>query len=298
MQHVENVQSGDGLFSKSRGIKVWGFLPVVTFLVIMALLKIQESTIVYEAPILLAVLNTIFLCAIPLGVAYMAAKSHQSTGVLSFLLVGCGLVFFGVSSFYAGWVMPLAGGPNPTVTLHNLGSLFAGLFQFAGVHFFVQELAGVPEKGPRFQRYGIIYAGIFIFVSILAALAFWGGLPVFFDPLTGPSVLRQFVLGTAVFLFAVTGLGHLESHAFAKTEFAYWYGLALWLIAIGLACVLIQPSVGSALGWTGRGAQYIGCVYFIFAFLQGQQELPAGTSCGGFIFHVQNRLDALALFGT
>jgi len=236
---------------------------------------------VYEAPMLLAFLNTIFLCAIPLGVAYMAAKSHQSTGLLSFLLIGCGLVFFGTSSLYAGWVMPLAGGPNPTVTLHNLGSLLAGLFQFAGVHFFVRELAGIPEKGPRFQRYGIIYAGIFIFVSILAALAFWGRLPVFFDPLTGPSLLRQFVLGGAVFLFAVTGLGLLESHAFAKTEFAYWYGLAVWLIFIGLACVFLQPSVGSALGWAGRGAQYIGCIYFIFAFLQSRREIPAVDSKKG-----------------
>jgi len=156
MNRNNNIQLKHGLFS-SGDLRKLGALPVAAFLILLIFFNVQGSSVVFESPNLLAFLNTVFLCAIPLVVAYMAAKSHQSTGVFAFLMVGCGLVFFGVSSLYAGWVMPLAGNPNPTVTLHNLGSLFAGIFQFIGAHFFLQGLTGTSETRPRVQRYGIFY---------------------------------------------------------------------------------------------------------------------------------------------
>jgi hypothetical protein len=271
MKNSNAIQLKNGLFS-SRGLKIMGVLPVAAFLFLIGFLYTRQSSTAYESPNLLAILNTVFLCAISLDVAYLAARSYRATCVSAFLMIGCGLVFFGVSNFYAGWVMPLAGRPNPTVTLHNLGSLFAGVCQILGAHFFTLELAGVSRTKSRVQRYEIIYAGIFVLVSITAVLAFRGNLPVFFDPLTGASPMRQIVLGGAIFLFAMAGFGFIEIFAVSKTDFAYWYGLALLLIAVGLACVLLQPSVGSMIGWTGRAAQYLGCVYFIFAFLQGRNE--------------------------
>jgi len=142
-----------------------GALSIAVFLIMLVILNAAGSLAVFESPILLAFLNTIFLCIIPLFGAYMAARSHRITGVLGFLMIGCGLLFFGVSSLYAGWVMPLADSPNPTVTLHNLGSLLAGICQFMGVHFFLQEFTGVPETRNQLKRPGIIYAGVVVLVS-------------------------------------------------------------------------------------------------------------------------------------
>ena len=249
-----------------------GVLLVTVFLVLLVILHTQETTLFYESPILLGFLNTFFLCVMPLSMAYLAAKSHQSTSVTGFLVAGCGFVFFGVSSFFAGWVMPLAGGPNPTVTLHNLGSLFAGICQLLGAHFFLQDVMGLKYVRSRIPGYKILYIGIFALVSITAVLAYQGGLPVFFDPLTGPSALRQFVLGGAISLFAVAGLAFVEIYSTTKTTFAYWYGLALWLIAIGLTGLLLQHGEGSPLGWAGRTAQYVAGIFFIAAFLQGRWE--------------------------
>ena len=282
MMNNQGKHSKDGLFTSARWQRV-GALPVAAGLILLVILNTQRSTGAFESPVLLAILNTFFLCAIPLVVAIMAAKSHLTTGVFAFLMIGCGLVFFGVSSLYAGWVMPLAGGPNPNVTLHNLGSLFAGFCQIVGAHYFLQELTGVPVVRKRVQRYKLVYAGILFLVTITAVLAFRGILPVFFDAVTGASPLRQFVLGAAICLFTLAGLAFMEIYAMAKTEFAYWYGLALWLIAIGLTCVLLQREVGSLLGWAGRGAQYIGSVYFILAFLRGRREpLPQPGQPGRF----------------
>src|SRR5208337_2722195 len=55
--------------------------------------------------------------------------------------------------------------------------------------------------------------------------------------------------------------------------FAYWYGLALLLVAVGLVCALFERTVGGTLGWEGRNARYLGSVYFIFALLAGRRDL-------------------------
>lgn len=279
MNHKQSTLSGKGLFS-STGWKVAGAASVVAFFVIMIIITVLKPKGAFESPLLLAYLNTIFLGLIPLSIAFLATNSYKVTGVFAFLLSGCGLVFFGASSLFAGWVMPLAGNPNPTVTLHNLGCLFAGLFQLTGAHFFIQELAGSPLVKRRLKHYWLMYAGIIVLVTVTAVLAFLGDFPVFFDPITGPSLLRQIVLVGAAFLFASSGMVFIGIYYSRKTEFAYWYGLALLLISVGLLCVLQQPGVGSILGWTGRGAQYLGCVFFIFAFMRGQQELPAVKATG------------------
>jgi uncharacterized membrane protein len=115
MKNSDDIQLKNDLFS-SRGWKIIGVLPVAAFLFLIGFLYMRESSAAYESPNLLAILNTVFLCAISLEVAYLAARSYCATRVSAFLMIGCGLVFFGISNFYAGWVMPLAGRPNPTVT--------------------------------------------------------------------------------------------------------------------------------------------------------------------------------------
>jgi hypothetical protein len=115
MKNSTDIQLKNDLFS-SRGLKIMGVLSVAVFLFLIGFLYTRESSAAYESPNLLAILNTVFLCAISLEVAYLAAQSYRATRVSAFLMIGCGLVFFGISNFYAGWVMPLAGRPNPTVT--------------------------------------------------------------------------------------------------------------------------------------------------------------------------------------
>ena len=80
MESSANIQVKHGLFS-SGTLKNMGTLPVVAILILMGLLSIQKSSAAFESPELLALLNTVFLCAIPIFVAYEAAKIHQTTRV-------------------------------------------------------------------------------------------------------------------------------------------------------------------------------------------------------------------------
>ena len=92
MKSTDQGQAQQDWFSR-YGRKGLGALPVGVFLILMIVLILQGSTASFESPDLLAALNTLFLCAIPLFVAYLATRSYRSTGILAFLIIGAGLVF-------------------------------------------------------------------------------------------------------------------------------------------------------------------------------------------------------------
>ncbi|MFQ6067782.1 MAG: PAS domain S-box protein, partial [bacterium] len=50
-----------------------------------------------------------------------------------------------------------------------------------------------------------------------------------------------------------------------KSDFLYWYSLALALIAVGLSVGFLEKAVGSPIGWGGGFAQYLGGIYFLIA---------------------------------
>jgi PAS domain S-box-containing protein len=253
--------------------KIAGAIPVGAFLILRAILIGHDSGIPHESPLLLASLNTIFLGGFPLVVVLMATRSYQTTGSLTFLMMGCGALVLGVSSLLAGWVLPASGNENPAVTLHNMGCLFAGFCHLASAHYLLADLKGAHLPRPRSRQVAKPYAGIVVFVGVAALLAVRGLLPVFIAPGAGPGMIRQIVLGGALWLFALSGLIFVGIYFWMKTGFAYWYGLALWLFSLGLVCVLIQKSVGGTIGWAGRSAQYLGSLYFIFALLAGRREM-------------------------
>jgi len=257
--------------------KVAGATPVGVFLILMAILVGHDSGSTHESPILLAFLNTILFCGTLLVVVLMATRSYGMTGSLTFLMMGCGALFLGVGSLMAGWVMPASGNPNPSVTLFNLGCLFAGFCHLASAHYLLADLVGTHPPETRPPHVAIPYAGIVVFFCVVAPLAVQGRLPVFFVPGAGTSLLRQFVLGGALLMFALSGLMFVGIYSALKTAFAYWYGLALLLVAVGLVCLLFLTTVGGTLGWVGRSAQYLGSVYFIFALLAGRREMDQAS---------------------
>ena len=90
-------------------------------------------------------------------------------------------------------------------------------------------------------------------------------MPVFFVQGQGGTPLRNFVLGSAVAMFALTAAMLWRVNRLSHSAFARWYGLALLLVATGLLGVMIQSVHGSWLGWTGRAAQFLGGIYMLMA---------------------------------
>lgn len=249
-----------------------GFLILLSFF-----LYHSEHHSVFENPMLLAFLNTCFLCIVPSIIAVQAARSHYATGSHAVRMIGCGIVFMAFSSLLAGWIMPLAGKPNPTVTVHNLGFMFGGLCHLIGARRAIDEIAGInPRRPSRLSCYAA-YVVIITLMIVVAAMAANGALPVFFDQATGASPLRQGILILAFAFFAVTGYILMAISRATSYSFTFWYAHATWLIAVGLAVVYFQEKVGTPLCWAGRAAQYIGCLYLLAAFLGSKSESSTGA---------------------
>ena len=123
-------------------------LPVPFFVLLISILYGYEGTWIYEPPFLLQTLNTIFLFGIPIFVATLATLTYLKDGGPVFLLLGCGSIFFGISSLFAGWGLGL-GGPNFTVTIHNVGSAVGGLLHLAAGLYSLKSNPSLPKRSPR-----------------------------------------------------------------------------------------------------------------------------------------------------
>ncbi|MCF8144676.1 MAG: PAS domain S-box protein [Deltaproteobacteria bacterium] len=241
-------------------------LPVPALIVLLALFTATDyAEVVFESPWLLTLLNGVFLSLIPAIIVYFTIKAYLGSGSMGLLGLSCGAFLMGLSASVTGLLIGDADGPNKAVTFYNMGFFLAGAFHCAGAAI---VLAGIePESSPRRRRITVagLYLGMVLVMGLWLMAALNGFTPVFFIQGVGPTLIRQVVLGSAVGLFALSaglvGLLFLRSRA----PFQYWYGLGLFLIAIGLFCVLVPKTVGCPIGWLGRSAQYLGAVYFLVA---------------------------------
>ena len=241
-----------------------GPVVIAGFIVIIATLALLDIRAVFEPPLLLFILNTLFLSIVAFIVAYMSATSYLAGGSVNLLFLGCGVLVLGATSPIAGWLIHPPGGPNVAVTIYNIGALVASAFHFVGV-----ALAPTSQEVSSHRRSEVIlaYLGVLIFMALLTVASLRSAVPPFFIQGAGPTLLRQVVLGAAVALFAISSLLFLRLYFMSKSDFLYWYSVALALIAVGLSGVLLQKSVGCPIGWAGRSAQYLGGICFFMAVL-------------------------------
>jgi PAS domain S-box-containing protein len=243
-----------------------GVLPFFVFVALIAILVRMDLRAVFEPPLLLPLLNTVFLSAIPFAVAYYLARGYVRSGSFNLLLLGCGMMILGTGAFLAGW-LPASDGPNVNVTLYNVAALLGAVFHVTSA--IITSAGGISGEEPRGSNVKAIlaYLGVLVFAALLTIASLQGALPPFFIQGVGSTVVRQAVLGIATALFAYSSLLFMVRYARTKSDFLYWYSLALALLAVGLFAVLFQKTVGSPIGWAGRSAQYLGGIYFLIAAL-------------------------------
>ncbi len=260
----------------ARGV---GAIAVPIFVAIIVVLAILDIKAVFEPPLLLPVLNTLFVSVVSFAVAYISAKCYLTTGLPNVLLLGCGVLTFGTANLIAGWLITFTGSPNINVTIHNTGALLGSLFHAMGAMLPLPEIATGKVSKRRKFRVVLVYLGVLVFIALVAIASLREAIPPFFMQGLGPTPLRQGVLGSALALFAISSFLFMERYSKLKVDFLYWYSLALALIAAGLSAVFLQKAVGSPIGWAGRSAQYLAGVYFIVAVLTITREARAkGTS--------------------
>jgi PAS domain-containing protein len=246
----------------------------ISFLLIPALIVLMiavcltvDPYVFYDPTWLILIGNTLFVTVVSVAVSYIALRNYRTTGRIQILMLGCGVLAFGVGGLLAAIVRDMPGGANLNVTIYNTGALTGSAFHFFAAFIF---LAGVsPEVG--FRRRGswlfFGYTGSVALMAHLAAASLGRMTPLFFIQGVGPTPLRQMVLGTADVLFGFSFLIFMGTYLRNKENFLYWYACALALTAISLTTFFLESSVGNPVGWVGRFSQYIGGAYFLAALV-------------------------------
>ncbi len=245
------------------------FIPIPSLIVIIvALYLIIKPSVFFEPTWLLPITNTVFVTIIFLIVAYIAMRNFKATGRVQILLLGCGVLTFGIAGEVAGWLRSVpVRGANLNVTIYNTGALIGAAFHFAAA---LLLLAGISlEVGSEQKKFWLVfsYVGLTALMALFTVASLLGIIPPFFIQGVGPTFLRQVVLGAATIFFVFSFLIFMGSYLRNRGVFLYWYSSALALTAISLTAFFIQGSVGSPIGWAGRFSQYLGGIYFLFAVI-------------------------------
>ena len=245
-------------------LKVIGLIPVPLLIALIIIQAILGSSAVFEPPYLLPTLNILLI--IPFAVAFLCWRGYVSTGAIRILLIGCGMITLGLASLAAGFAIAFPGGLNLSAIIYNTGALIAALFIVPASLLAIRHRKPYTSPGHGRVYASVAYMSTLIVIALFIAAAFRGWIPPFFLPDSGFTLLRMAVLGTAMALFALSSILFLISFA-RWSGFAYWFGLGLALITIGLIAALLAKAIGTPLGWTSRAARYTGCVYMLIGIL-------------------------------
>ncbi|MDL5503086.1 MAG: hypothetical protein QSU88_07710, partial [Candidatus Methanoperedens sp.] len=269
-----------GSWLKNRDLyKYLAAIPIPAFIVLIVALTPFDNQAVSEPPWLLSILNTVFIFAIYFAVAYISAKSYLSSGSLSIFLLGCGMLAFGFAALLGGWLIAAPGGINVNVTLVNIGALFGSICHLMGATLTSMRVNQELNSKRRKRDLALAYPGVLILIILLAIASLQGITPPFFLQGTGPTPLRQVVLGTAAMLFAISALLFIRLYSRLKEIYLYWYSLALMLVAINLFAAFLVRTVGSPFSWAVRLPLYLGGIYFLNAiFIARRTARNRGTS--------------------
>lgn len=250
-----------------RTTEVAAWLPPLLFAAGIGALWVTAPPTAHESPLVLIALNAIFATAVALFVAHLCARSFLVTAEPGVLLLGCGVLVWGLSSGIAA--LGLQHGNNVTVTIHNLGVWACAACGLAGA-----ALAGLSRWTVRTPGAWLaaVYAAGLAAVTLVTSATYEGWMPVFFVQGQGGTPVRQAVLSSAVAMFGVTAILLWRRNRRSPSTFLRWYAPGLVLLAIGVAGVDLQTTMGSLLSWTSRAAQYLGGLYLLVAGLAAVRD--------------------------
>jgi PAS domain S-box-containing protein len=264
-----------GELSGTDWMKWIPWIPLIVVAILLAFLVSLRPEIIYNSPILLTILNTLFLTIISLMVAILAGQTYLAGQGRSIVLLGCGALSLALGGLLAGFP-PGESNPNYSATVYNCSALLASLCHMGGASWFM--IGGQQQKRPRGFMLLAFYPAVVVSICLLTTLTRYRLLPIFFIDGVGPTVWNVVVLGSAALLFIFSAI-LLWAKDRNRSAFVRWYVIGLALIAVGLVGVSQQKNFGDPINWLGRSAQYLGGIYMLIAIAatirqSGGWEIP------------------------
>lgn len=266
---------------------VW--LPVVLLPMLVGALWAADPPFSFIAPNLSLALSFVFSSLSSAFVAYLVASSFLVRGTPGLLLLGCGVVAWGLAS-----VVPFAGtgrDPNLQITIHNTCALISALCHLVGAIASLRARGAIRHTALWLPT---SFLAVFGAIALVGISAFAGWLPVFFVEGSGGTPVRQLVLASSIGMFGLTAGLLWALNRRGASPFLFWYSPALALVAVGLLAVMMQSTYGGILNWTGRATQYLSGVYMVMAALAAARESRAsGISLEAALHASEQRFQAI-----
>ncbi len=258
-------------------LKPHALVPVLSIfasILIILFLDLSEK-IAFNPPYLLLVLNLVFWTTATLAISLISAKSFLKEDSSVVLINSCSIIIFGLPVIISGWAQTFS--INKSIALSNPCILVASILQVLSAILAFQGKQETKTSN-RKRLLSITYLASVIFVLANTAVALLGYYPPFFAA-SGPTLLRQVVLGSSVFFFGVAAIVFGVQYLKSKSPSLYWYALAIGLFSVGLFSAFEQKAIGDVPTWLGRSALYVGTLYLTAAIFASKQK--AGTDLAG-----------------
>ena len=246
---------------------------VLAALILVTLLYGFSEMFAFDPPYLLLGLNIIFWTGATAAIAIVSAKSFSRDGSLTVLLLSSSIITLGISVIVAGWAGTFSG--NYSVAIGNICPLAASILQVLGSFVSLEEEREITSG--RKVLLAAVYLASIVFVGVISIVVLQGYTPPFFTE-SGPTLLRQTVLGLTVFFFAVASLIFLVQYSRSRSPALFWYTLAIGLFSLGFLIVFEANVIGDVPTWLGRTALYVGSSYLVVALYKSRLGTDMASS--------------------
>ncbi len=250
-------------------------------LVILILLfypeRVHASGLVFELPAPFSSAHSFFLSFSSLIVAYFFARGFIATGSFNMVALGLGSLILGLG-FLLSQILggPPFGGPNQLTGISSLVFLFSGAF--FGAFATLDLLEKTVRLGKHIVTVLVGYAGGVVLVVVLILAVETRSVPAFFVPGVGPTLLREQVLGLAIFFFSFSSIVLMRNYARSHDHILYWFSLAFASVSIGFLSAFLGSFPGGPFSWLGRISVAVGGIYILVAIAVAYRGIDSGTS--------------------
>ncbi|OGO32909.1 MAG: hypothetical protein A2Z29_01575 [Chloroflexi bacterium RBG_16_56_11] len=205
-------------------------------------------------------LDTIFISALGVSIACIAAGRYVTGGYTPMLWLGSGALMLGAGSLVRAWFT--GDGLNFTISVSEIATLLSSLLYLAGSISGLKKKPSpvTPSPGTRAALFYVTTLAVIALVSILASS---GALPRFHDQ-GGSTYLRDTLQVVTAAVFFAASVICLRLFLPLRNDLVFWYPLGLIFFAVG-TLLLGLGAVDSKLYWLGKASLYFGGVYLFFA---------------------------------
>jgi hypothetical protein len=218
----------------------------------------------YRLHISIAIFNTIFISAIAIFVAVIAARIFILNRSFEIIGAGSAMLVFGIGILIYGWFTNAE--LNVRITIYDCTVLITAFLHFTGV-ILTKLRVNISGLNLRYSR--MIVLLIFPSLSVIIGAVTW----LLYNGILPSSIILRDLKHIVAAIFSLTAayfcyVVYIKSHS----GFHYWYSLGLVLFAFGVF-IISRGALESRVAWLGRFSLYLSCTYLLVAVFSAYRRI-------------------------